>query len=44
MEELDLMMEEAPAGAPSAAADEAYTKGLAQMRKSSKQMYEKEDE
>ena len=44
MEELDEMMEAAPAGAPSAAADEAYTKGLAQMRKSSKQMYEDEDE
>jgi len=44
MEELDVMMEEAPAGAPSAAADEAYTKGLAQMRKSSKQMYEDDEE
>jgi len=44
MEELDEMMEEAPVGAPSAAADQAYTKGFAQMRKSSKQMYEEEDE
>ncbi len=44
MDELDEMMEEAPAGAPSAAADQAYTKGLAQMRKSSKQMYEDEEE
>ncbi|MHA1905682.1 MAG: hypothetical protein ACW98Y_00135 [Candidatus Thorarchaeota archaeon] len=44
MEELDEMMEAAPVGAPSSAADEAYTKGLAQMRKSSKQMYDDEDE
>lgn len=44
MEQLDQMMEEAPAGAPSAAADQAFTKGLAQMRKSSKQMFEDEED
>ena len=44
MEELDAMMEEAPSGAPSAAADKAFTSGLAQMRKSSKQLFEEEEE
>lgn len=44
MDRLDEMMEAEPSRAPSAAADEAYTKGLAQMRKSSKQMFEEEDE
>ncbi len=44
MERLDDVMEEAPSGAPSAAADEAYTMGLAQMRKSSKQMFEDEED
>jgi hypothetical protein len=43
MERMDEKMEAAPSGAPSAAADESYTQGLTQMRKSSKQMF-KEDE
>ncbi len=44
MEELDEMMEATPSGAPSAAADKAFTSGLAQMRKSSKQLFEDEEE
>ena len=44
MEELDEMMEAAPSGAPSSAADKAFTSGLAQMRKSSKQLFEDEEE
>lgn len=44
MEELDAMMEEAPAGAPSAAADKAFTSGLAQMRKSSKRLFDDDDD
>jgi len=44
MEELDEMMAAAPSGAPSAAADKAFTKGLAQMRKSSKELFEDEEE
>jgi hypothetical protein len=44
MEELDEMMEAAPSGAPSAAADESYTRGFAQMRKSSKEMFDEEEE
>ena len=44
IEELEAMMDAAPSAAPSSAADEAYTKGLAQMRKSSKQMYEDDEE
>jgi hypothetical protein len=43
MEELDDMMEEAPAGAPSAAADKAFTSGLAQMRKSSKKLFDDDE-
>jgi len=44
MEQLDEMMEEAPAGAPSAAADLAFTSGLAQMRKSSKKLFDDDEE
>ena len=44
MEELDTMMDEAPSGAPSAAADLAFTSGLAQMRKSSKKLFAEEDD
>jgi len=44
MERLEEMMDAEPSMAPSAAADEAYTQGLAQMRKSSKQMFEDEEE
>jgi hypothetical protein len=38
------MMAEAPAAAPSRAADEAFTGSLAQMKKSSKKLFEDEDE
>ncbi len=41
MERLDDMMKAAPASAPSTAADQAYTSGLQQMRRSSKQMFGK---
>ncbi|MFW9933115.1 MAG: hypothetical protein ACFFDR_10710 [Candidatus Thorarchaeota archaeon] len=44
MDRLEEMMDAEPSMAPSAAADEAFTKGLAQMRKSSKQMFEEEEE
>lgn len=44
MERMDEMMKAEPSAAPSAAADQAYTKGLAQMRKSSKQMFEENEE
>lgn len=38
------MMAEAPASAPSRAADEAFTGSLAQMKRSSKKLFEDEDE
>jgi len=44
MNRMDEMMAEEPSMAPSAAADKAYTQGLAQMRKSSKQMFKDDDE
>jgi hypothetical protein len=43
MEHYEEMMKEAPA-APSAMADEAFTAGLAQMKRSSKQLFEEEEE
>ncbi|TXT56649.1 MAG: hypothetical protein BAJATHORv1_20239 [Candidatus Thorarchaeota archaeon] len=38
------MLEEAPAAAPSGAADEAFTESLAQMRRSSKEIFEDDEE
>ena len=38
------MMEAAPAAAPSGAADEAFTENLAQMKRSSKKLFSKDDE
>jgi hypothetical protein len=43
MEHYDEMMEAAPAS-PSAMADEAFTAGLAQMKRSSKEMFEEDEE
>ena len=43
MEHYEEMMEAAPAS-PSAMADEAFTAGLAQMKRSSKDMFEEEEE
>jgi hypothetical protein len=43
MEHYEEIMEEAPAS-PSAMADEAFTAGLAQMKRSSKEMFEEDDE
>jgi len=40
----ELMMEAAPASAPSGAADEAFTENLAQMKRSSKHLFSDEDE
>ncbi len=44
MQRVQEMMKAAPEGAPSAAADEAFTKGLAQMKRSSKQLFDEDEE
>ena len=38
------MMEASPTSAPSGAADEAFTENLAQMKRSSKRLFDDEDE
>ena len=44
IERQEVMMEEAPASAPSGAADEAFTENLAQMKRSSKSLFRKDDD
>ena len=44
IERQEAMMEEAPASAPSGAADEAFTENLAQMKRSSKKLFRDDDE
>ena len=44
IERQEAMMEEAPASAPSGAADEAFTENLAQMKRSSKALFRDDDE
>ncbi|MHA2360536.1 MAG: hypothetical protein ACXAB6_01220 [Candidatus Thorarchaeota archaeon] len=44
MERQEEMLEAAPASSPSSAADEAFTESLKQMRKSSRQMFENDEE
>jgi hypothetical protein len=44
IERQEEMMERAPSSAPSGAADEAFTENLAQMKRSSKSLFRKDDE